>query len=223
MSAYYKITEVAKKLDIKSNTIYKWINDDFKLDIKKNKSNHLIFSDNDVSLIKQIKEYRLQGLSIEAIKDKLNSYESSIKVSSNFHESSIDVLVLNEVTNIENRITEAFNNKFQSLIELSNTIAATSQQLGMLQAENTFIKDLSKLDKNKILELEEKITLSNVQNVQFEKKLEETILRYEETIKVLSNQLDTKDKVIETQQQKILELSNELEKTKAKKKWYQLG
>lgn len=198
MSTYYKISEVAKKLDIKSTTIYKWINEDFKLDIKKNNSKHLIFSDNDITLIKQIKEYRLQGLSIDDIRAKLNSYESSIRVKSNFHESSIDVLVLNEVTNIENRITEAFNTKFKSLIELSNTIAATSQQLGMLQAENTFMKDLSKLEKNKISELEE-------------------------TIKILSNQLDIKDKAIETQQQKILELSNELEKTKAKKKWYQLG
>lgn len=195
MSTYYKISEVAKKLDIKSNTIYKWINDDFKLDIKKNKSKHLIFSDNDVTLIKQIKEYRLKGLSIDDIRSKLNSYESSIKTPSNFHESSIDVLVLNEVTNIENRITEVFNTKFQSLIELSNTIATTSQQLGMLQAENTFIKELSKLDKNKIVELEE-------------------------NIKDLSSQHALKDKDIDRLTKENLDLYNQIQKLK-NKKWYQ--
>lgn len=166
----------------------------FKLDIKKNKSKHLIFSDNDVTLINKIKEYRLQGLSIDDIRDKLNSYQSPIKVPTDSYQSSIDVLALNEVTNIENRITEVFNTKFQSLIELSNTIATTSQQLGMLQAENTFIKELSKLDKNKIVELEE-------------------------NIKDLSNKHALKDKDIDRLTKENLDLYNEIQKLKTKK-WY---
>ena len=231
-----KVKELAEKLGINYARLYRWINKEYSLVLEKDNSENIILNNEQVELLTKTYELIKQGLSMASIKSQLlhnTSDSSQILIESQFN--------LNKISNQ----IEPKENTPNILIDLTNRIGTISHSLGVLETENIYLKQISIKDSSKINELLEtivnketenkslinQIKISNNElqekisslNLEAEKKLEETILRYEETIKILSNQLDIKDKAIETQQQKILELSNELEKTKAKKKWYQLG
>lgn len=231
-----KVKELAEKLGINYARLYRWINKEYVLVLEKDNSENIILNNEQVELLTKTYELIKQGLSMASIKSQLLDNTSD----------SRQILIESQLNlnKISNQI-EPKENTPNILIDLTNRISTISHSLGVLETENIYLKQISIKDSSKINELLETIVNKETENkslinqikilnnelqekissvnLEAEKKLEETILRYEETIKILSNQLDIKDKVIETQQQKILELSNELEKTKVKKKWYQLG
>lgn len=231
-----KVKELAEKLGINYARLYRWINKEYSLVLEKDNSENIILNNEQVELLTKTYELIKQGLSMASIKSQLLDNTSD----------SRQILIESQLNlnKISNQI-DPKENTHNILIDLTNRISTISHSLGVLETENIYLKQISIKDSSKINELLEtlgiketenkslinQIKISNNElqekifslNLEAEKKLEETILRYEETIKILSNQLDKKDKDIEQLKQKNLELSNELEKIKTKKKWYQLG
>lgn len=231
-----KVKELAEKLGINYARLYRWINKEYSLVLEKDNSENIILNNEQVELLTKTYELIKQGLSMASIKSQLLDNTSD----------SRQILIESQLNlnKISNQI-EPKENTPNILIDLTNRISTISHSLGVLETENIYLKQISIKDSSKINELLETIVNKETENkslinqikilnnelqekisslnLEAEKKLEETILRYEETIKILSNQLDKKDKDIEQLKQKNLELSNELEKIKTKKKWYQLG
>lgn len=231
-----KVKELAEKLGINYARLYRWINKEYSLVLEKDNSDNIILNNEQIELLTKTYELIKQGLSMATIKSQLldsTKDSSQILIESDFN--------LNKISNQ----IEPKENTSNILIDLTNRISTISHSLGVLETENIYLKQISIKDSSKINELLETLEIKETENkslinqikisnnelqekissvnLEAEKKLQETILRYEETIKILANQLDKKDTDIEILKIKNLELSNEIEKLKTKKKWYQLG
>ncbi len=81
---YRRIGEIAKELGIQTSTLRHWEKEIPQIDPKKNNSGHRIYTIKDFEIIKLVKKYKDNGLTIAGIKSKLDE-TVPVDTPENFH------------------------------------------------------------------------------------------------------------------------------------------
>lgn len=200
--------DLESELGIKNNSLLQWVNY-FHIPKLKNKK-RLTFTPEAVKIfyrivelkndykfeeMKPILEQEFPELIKTAKTDKID--KSEIRNENTLNKEHIELIIKNEVSNIESKLTsnlqEVFKTEFQTLVELSKQIGNVSENMGALQAENKIIKELSENKDNTIEKLQADKSYLEVEN----KNLSEQLQKAKSEIELLRSELEKQKTEIE--------------------------
>jgi DNA-binding transcriptional MerR regulator len=183
-----KTKEVIEALNIKKDTLHKWIKD-FDLSIQKNDKGNYDFSDNDIEKLKEIINLRGQDNGINTIQKKLDINKPVDKPFINLdkenkqdykpfiNENKINEMLQNSLISIENSFSDKMDSSIKQMAILSEKLSNYSYKLGSLESENKNLNEKINMiteSKNKEISYHEnKLSEAEKQRIESEKKIKE--------------------------------------------------